>query len=249
MTEIALITGAAKRIGRHIALELAKAGYDIAIHYNGSHEEAENLKAEILSLGQQAACFQADLSKEEETQSLVPRICQHFGKPSVLINNASLFEEDDITNVTRKSWDLHMETNLRAPFILSQALANNTGYGHIINMIDQRVLNLTPHFMSYTLSKAGLWTLTQTMASALAPAIQVNAIGPGPTLPNQRQDDDDFKEQWQSIPLERPTPLDDISNAILFLLKSRSTTGQLILLDGGEHLGWAQPKDGVNIKE
>lgn len=249
MTEIALITGAAKRIGRHIALELAKAGYDIAIHYHGSQKDAESLAQEIQSLGQNAQPFQADLSCEEATQALFPEICKKMGKPSVLINNASLFEEDDMDTCDRASWDQHMETNLRAPFILSQALAKYTGYGHIINMVDQRVLNLTPHFMSYTLSKAGLWTLTQTMAMALAPKIQVNAIGPGPTLANSRQDKDDFEAQWQNIPLARAVPLEDISNAILFLLKTKSSTGQLMTLDGGEHLGWAQPKTGILPKE
>ncbi len=247
-----LITGAAKRIGRHMAVELARTGYDIAIHYHQSAEAAKSLQTEIEELGQKARCFKANLSDEAETMGLFPRIVEEFACPTIVINNASIFEEDDATSCDKDSWDTHLQTNLRAPFILSQALKKNCEpdqKGHIVNIIDQRVLNLTPHFLSYTLSKSALWTLTQTLSMALAPQIQVNAIGPGPTLPSSRQAQQDFEAQWKALPLQVPTPLEDISNAVKFLLSSRSVTGQLITLDSGEHLGWAQPSTSNQVQQ
>lgn len=254
MTEqkIALVTGAAKRIGNAIALDLARSGYDVAIHYGDSRKEAEETVAEIEALGRRAVALCADLTCEDQVQDLVPRAVAALGGVTLLVNNASAFEPDDWASATRESWDLHMEANLRAPFVLMQqfakALTPDTN-GAVINMIDQRVWNLPPHYLTYTLAKAGLWTLTQTMAQALAPRIRVNGIGPGPTLPNVRQEQADFDAQWQQVPLRRQTTTEDICTAVRFLLSAKSMTGQMIALDGGEHLGWAQPVNGFVPKE
>ena len=202
------------------------------------------------ALGQRAVTICADLTDETAVQRVVPAaIAGLDGQPiGVLVNNASVFERDTIDTATRARWDLHMEANLRAPFVLTQAVAEALPLhqtGVTINILDQRVWNLTPDFVSYTLSKAGLWTLTQTLALALAPRIRVAGIGPGPTLKNSRQSTVHFEAQWRSIPMERPTSPEEIANAIDFILRTPSFTGQMIALDGGEHLAWAQPKDGI----
>lgn len=244
----ALITGAAHRIGRAIALDLATQGFDIAVHYNRSGEAAETLADEIRALGRKAAALPADLALEEETATLVERATGRLGPIGLLVNNASLFEYDAWDKATRASWDAHMETNLRAPFLLSQDLARSLpedAEGVIVNILDQRVWNLTPHFISYTLSKAGLWTLTQTLALALAPRIRVNAIGPGPTLKSERQDEDHFRMQWDATPLGHGATPAEIAAGIRFILSASSMTGQMIALDGGEHMGWAQPSRGI----
>jgi NAD(P)-dependent dehydrogenase (short-subunit alcohol dehydrogenase family) len=186
----------------------------------------------------------ADLGREAEVQNLVPAAIEALGPLGCLINNASQFENDGIETADRKSWDAHMEANLRAPFVLAQAFARQLpadAEGVILNMLDQRVWNLTPFFMTYTVSKAGLWTLTQTLALALAPRIRVNAIGPGPALPNVRQTAEQFARQCASMPLQRGTSPDEIVDALRFILRARAMTGQMIALDGGQHLGWAQP--------
>jgi NAD(P)-dependent dehydrogenase (short-subunit alcohol dehydrogenase family) len=242
-----LITGAGKRIGRAIALDLAEHGWDVAVHYFTSKTDADDVVAEIRGKGGRAAAIQADLGKEAEVAALVPAAVERLGTLSALINNASVFERDEVGSADRESWDRHMETNLRAPFVLSQAFARQLPesiQGSIVNILDQRVWNLTPHFMSYTLSKAGLWTLTQTLAMALAPRIRVNGIGPGPTLRNDRQSEEHFAAQWENVPLKRPTSPQEICDAIRFLIDASAVTGQMIALDGGEHLGWAQPGRG-----
>ncbi|MDX1736798.1 MAG: SDR family oxidoreductase, partial [Alphaproteobacteria bacterium] len=186
---------------------------------------------------------QADLARESDLGHIFPEIETKLGVPHILINNASAFEPDPEDVANRDVWDRHMNVNLRAPYYLSHELhkrIGKDGRGHIINMVDQRVLNLTPYFESYSYSKSALWAMTQTMALSFAPNIQVNAIGPGPTLANSRQSALDFQAQYESLPLQRATPLEDISNAILFLLNSSSITGEIITLDGGEHLGWCQ---------
>ena len=162
---------------------------------------------------------------------------------TVLVNNASLFENDTVNDATRESWDKHLDVNLRAPFVLSQMFAEQLPEdqdGNIINLLDQRVWNLTPFFMSYTVSKAGLWTLTQTLAMALAPQIRVNAVGPGPTIRNERQSEEDFARQWGETPLERRVMPQDIADAVRFIINAPSMTGQMIAMDGGQHLGWGQ---------
>jgi NAD(P)-dependent dehydrogenase (short-subunit alcohol dehydrogenase family) len=237
----ALVTGAAKRIGRTIALDLAAAGWAVAVHYHRSGEAAEALVGEIKAAGGRAVALAADLAREAEVETLVPRATAALGPLAGLVNNASEFEMDKIDTVTRASWDAHIEANLRAPLVLSQAFARQLPAardGNIINLLDQRVLNLTPYFLSYTVAKAGLWTLTQTMALALAPRIRVNGIGPGPTLPSPRQTAEQFAAQNAAMPLGHGTTPEEIANAVSFILASPSMTGQLIALDGGQHLGW-----------
>jgi NAD(P)-dependent dehydrogenase (short-subunit alcohol dehydrogenase family) len=238
----ALVTGAARRIGRAIALELANAGHPVALHCNRSRAEAEDLAATIRAKGGQAAVVVADLAVEREVAGLVSAAAAALGPLGVLVNNASVFERDDALSATRASWDLHMEVNLRAPFVLTQDFAAQVPEGmrgDVVNIIDQRVLNLTPHFISYSLSKAGLWTLTQTLALALAPRVRVNAIGPGPVLPSPRQTEEQFARQWKTLPLACPSSPEEIARALRFILDARSMTGQIITLDGGQHLGWA----------
>lgn len=241
---VALVTGAAKRIGRAIALALADDGYDVAVHYGVSRHDAEEVAGAIVAKGRRAVALAADLAREAEMQALLGAATAALGPVTCLVNNASLFERDEALTVTRESWDAHLETNLRAPFVLMQAFARALpaeASGAIVNILDERVWNLTPHFVSYTLSKAGLWTLTQAMAMALAPRIRVNAIGPGPTLPSPRQSAEQFARQQAGVPLQRGATPQEIAAAVRFILGSGSMTGQMIALDGGQHLGWAQP--------
>lgn len=251
MTEIkkraALVTGAGKRIGRAIALDLARQGWAVGVHYFTSKADADEVVETIRRRGGRAAALQANLARESEVDDLVPMAQERLGALTCLVNNASIFERDEIDTATRESWDRHIETNLRAPFVLTQGFVQQLpedAFGSVINILDQRVLNLTPHFMSYTVSKAALWTLTRTLALALAPRIRVNGIGPGPTLKNDRQSDDHFKAQWENVPLQRQTSPDEICTAVRFILDTPSLTGQMIALDGGEHMGWAQPGRG-----
>jgi len=199
----------------------------------------------IRNSGGTAVTLQADLGREDEVATLVPRAVAALGPLGCLVNNASTFDYDSIESATRASWDHHMEANLRAPFVLIQGFASQlpaAAEGAVVNLIDQRVWNLTPHFTTYTISKAGLWTLTQTLAMALAPRIRVNAIGPGPTLPSLHQDDAQFARQCAEVPLKRGTSPEEIAETVAFILSARAMTGQMIALDGGQHLGWAQPR-------
>jgi NAD(P)-dependent dehydrogenase (short-subunit alcohol dehydrogenase family) len=243
----ALVTGAAKRIGRAVALALAEAGYAVAVHHLQSNAEAESLVAEIKAKGGKAATIACDLADEHATEALIARAADAVGPIGVLVNSASVFERDEALTTTRGSWDRHMDANLRAPFVLTQQLAralpDGMG-GAVINLVDERVWNLTPHFISYTVSKAALWTLTQTLALALAPRIRVNAIGPGPVLPSPRQSDEQFAKQWNALPLKRPATPEEVAAAALFLLNTPSITGQMIALDSGQHLGWTFPRLG-----
>jgi NAD(P)-dependent dehydrogenase (short-subunit alcohol dehydrogenase family) len=250
----ALVTGAAQRLGRAMALELAGQGYDIAVHYHGSDDAARTLVAEIRATGRRAEALRADLTVEADMQALVDRAVQALDQPlSVLVNNASIFEYDNITSASRDGWDRHMESNLRAPFVLTQNFAAQVAdpvqdaggepraQGLIVNMLDQRVRKLTPEFTSYTLAKMGLWALTQTSAMGLAPRVRVNAIGPGPTLKGARQSQAHFDNQRQATILERGSDPDDICAALAYLLRARAVTGQLICVDGGQHLAWRTP--------
>ena len=245
----ALVTGAVRRIGRALALELAGAGFSVAVHHRDSAGEAEALCRAIGDGGGHAVAVQADLAVEAETGSLVGRAAEALGGPlGVLVNNASTFDYDAWDTVTRESWDGHLEPNLRAPFVLTQAMARDLpaeAEGVVLNLIDQRVWSLTPHFVSYTVSKAGLWALTQSLALALAPRIRVNAIGPGPALPSPRQTQAHFDAQCAALPLRRGTDLDEIRRAARFLLAAPSVTGQMLALDGGQHLAWAWPPAGT----
>lgn len=241
LPQAALVTGAAKRIGRALALDLAAAGFAVAVHYNGSAEEAEEVVRLIGRGGGRAVALQADLAKEAAVTRLLPAAVEAVGPLGVLVNNASAFERDEWDDATRESWDRHLEPNLRAPFVLAQAFARQLPEGEgglIVNLLDQRVWNLTPHFVSYTVSKSALWTLTRSLALALAPRIRVNGIGPGPALPSPRQSDEQFARQSASTPLGRGTDPQEICRALRFLLEARSMTGQMIALDGGQHLGW-----------
>ncbi|HYL48037.1 MAG TPA: SDR family oxidoreductase [Stellaceae bacterium] len=238
----ALVTGGARRIGRAIALTLAAHGWDVAVHYGQSRDEAEALAAEIRRHDRRAIALAADLTRESEVATLMPRATEAIGPLTLLVNNASAFERDDVLTVTRASWDRHLETNLRAPFVLMQEFARQLpagAEGSVVNILDERVWNLTPYFVSYTVSKAALWTLTQTMALALAPRVRVNGIGPGPTLPSPRQSDAQFRQQVDLLPLRRGTTPDEIARVVMFILESPAMTGQMIALDGGQHLNWA----------
>jgi NAD(P)-dependent dehydrogenase (short-subunit alcohol dehydrogenase family) len=239
----ALVTGGAQRIGRALALALAKDGFAVAIHYHRSQHAAERLVARIRGDGGKAIAIDADLVHENAAAALLPRAERELGPIGCLVNNAAVFANDTVATATRESWDLHLAVNLRAPFVLIQNFAARLPAqvgGVVINVLDQRVWSLTPYFVSYTLAKAGLWTLTQTMALALAPRIRVNGIGPGPTLPSPRQTPEQFARQYELMPLRRGTSPQEIAAAMRFILSAPAMTGQMIALDGGQHLGWAQ---------
>ena len=245
MTELSpktvLITGAAKRLGRAIALSLADDGWDIAVHYNGSQKDAEATANDIRALGRRVALLQADVSKEDETRTLIARATAELGPITALVNSASLFENDDWQTASRESWDKHMEVNLRAPFVLAQEFAKALPadmHGAIVNIVDQRVLKPTPQFITYSLSKAGLYWLNTTLAQALAPRIRVNAIGPGPTMINARQSQADFDRQREATVLGTGADPQDVCAAVRYLLNAPVVTGQMVAVDGGQHLIW-----------
>jgi NAD(P)-dependent dehydrogenase (short-subunit alcohol dehydrogenase family) len=249
----ALVTGGARRLGRAMALYLAGRGHDVALHFATSQDEAEVAAAEIRALGRRAAVLKADLLDEAQVETLVPRAADALGPLTVLVNNASIFEYDRIDTATRKGWDRHMESNLRAPYVLTQGFARQCppaqpdaageplARGLIVNMIDQRVWKPTPEFSTYTIAKMGLWALTRTAAQGLAPHVRVNAIGPGPTLRGARQSESHFARQRAAMPLGRGANPDDITAALGFFLDSPAVTGQMIAVDGGQHLAWQTP--------
>ncbi len=254
MTGRALVTGAGRRLGRAMALYLAARGFDVAVHYASSADEAEAVASEIRAMGRRAAAVRADLLSEAEAQGLGPAAAGALGGPiTVLVNNASIFEHDRIETGTRQSWDRHMESNLRAPFVLTQffasqvpepvpdAMGEPVAQGLVVNMIDQRVLKLTPEFASYTIAKMGLWALTRTAAQALAPRVRVNAIGPGPTLQGTRQSADHFARQRAATILGRGANEADITAALGYFVDAPAVTGQLLCIDGGQHLAWVTP--------
>ncbi len=237
----ALVTGAAKRIGRAIAVALARAGYDIAVHYGQSHDAADALVRELEAIGVRAAAVQADLSDITSTSTLIDRTRDALGPIGVLVNNASVFADDRALTMTAEGWQMHMGTNLLAPILLSQAFAAQTDIGDgasIINLIDQRVLKPSPPFFSYGLSKAGLWHATRTLAQALAPRIRVNAVGPGPTLKSIHQSEADFAREANATLLQKPTSPEEVAAAVIYLLSAPSVTGQMICVDSGQHLNW-----------
>ncbi|MFQ5785253.1 MAG: SDR family oxidoreductase [Alphaproteobacteria bacterium] len=236
---VVLVTGAARRIGRAIALDLACHGWIVAVHYSGSAEAADETVGEIVAAGGRAAAFAADLADESQVETLVPRCAAEFGPLGCLINNASRFENDRLQTATRESWDAHLDVNLRAPLVLIRAFAAQLPpgmQGNVINVLDQRVWNPGPDFLSYTLSKCGLWTLTRTLALELAPAVRVNGVGPGPALPSRRQSRAQFAAHCARMPLGRGTTPEEICEAVRFILAAPAMTGQMIALDGGEHL-------------
>lgn len=240
--QVALVTGAAVRIGRAVALALAEMGYAIAVHHRSSDTDAATLESEIKRRGGTCCILKGDLSDADIAMHLVDKASAALNAPvTVLINNASVFDDDTADTLTDQSWNLHQDVNLRAPVLLSQAMfkALPGGMsGNIVNFIDQRVLKLNPQFFSYTISKAGLWTATRTLAQAMAPRIRVNAIGPGPTLENIHQKPGEFAAESANVPLGKGPTLQEITRAIKFILETPSLTGQMLTLDGGQHLAW-----------
>ena len=237
----ALVTGGAVRIGRAIALRLARDGVAVAVHARRSLGEAEETAASCRALGVRSVVLEADLADEGAVASLVGRAVASLGPVGILVNNASAFERDEWDDATRASWDRHLEPNLRAPFVLMQDFARllpADREGVVVNILDQRVWSLTPHFVSYTVSKAGLWALTRSMALALAPRIRVNAVGPGPAAPSARQTKAQFERQCRSLPLGHGTSPDEVADAVFALVALPSVTGQMIATDGGQHLQW-----------
>jgi NAD(P)-dependent dehydrogenase (short-subunit alcohol dehydrogenase family) len=237
----ALVTGAAKRLGRAIALDLARHGWNVAIHYNTSEREARVTCEDAHSTGAKAVLVKADLAREEETERIVEEAVGQLGPITALINSASVFENDQWYSADRASWDKHMEVNLRSPLVLAQTFSKQLpkdGEGVIVNLLDQRLLKPTPDFLSYGVSRAGLHWLTVTLAQALAPRIRVNAVAPGPTLKGVRQSPSHFEQERISTILGRGSEPQDICNAVRYLLDARAVTGQTITVDGGQHLIW-----------
>lgn len=250
----ALVTGAGGRLGQAMAVYLAGRGFDVAVHYSSSDAGARDTVAQVEAAGQKGVPLRADLLDDAATSALFEDAVQALGGPiTCLVNNASIFEYDTIETATAESWDRHIGSNLRAPFLLIQKMAqqgldaavDDTGEpaatGLILNMVDQRVRKLTPEFATYTIAKMGLWALTQTAARGLAPAIRVNAIGPGPTLRGGRQSDEHFAKQRAATILERGSNPADIVAALGYFLDAPAITGQLLCVDGGQHLGWETP--------
>ena len=241
MKQAALVTGGGKRIGRSIAEQLAREGYAVAIHCHHSRADAHGLAVKIQERGGEAAVVEADLTDPKAVGTLIAKAVRALGPLTLLVNNASEFSQDEVGTLTQDLWDRHFAINLRAPVFLAQDFARQLapgGTGSIVNIVDQRVWKLTPQFYSYTLTKAALFTATQTLAQALAPRIRVNAIGPGPTLSNVRQADEDFAHQSAAVLLGRGPSPDEIADAVMFLARSPSITGQMIAVDGGQHLAW-----------
>jgi len=239
LPRVALVTGAAKRIGRLLSLTLARRGFALAVHYRSSAAEAEQLAAEIRAGGGRAATFRADLMVEGEVETLVPQVAAQLGTLGVLVNSAGPFERDTIATVTRQLWDQHIETILRAPVVLCQAFARQlpeTAKGVIVNLLDQRVLKPGPTYISYGVAKSGLWALTQALALALAPRIRVNGIGPGFMLADAQMDQTEFARFVARQPLKTGGTPAEAAAALEFILSVPSMTGQVIALDGGQHL-------------
>ena len=250
----ALVTGAGARLGQAMALYLGQRGYDVAVHYAGSAKGAQDTVAGLEALGRSAVALQADLLDENATQALVGRATDALGGPlTCLVNNASIFEYDNIDTATRQSWDRHIDSNLRAPFVLTQNFAAQVpdpdtddqgepvAMGLVVNMLDQRIHKLTPEFMSYTIAKMGLWAMTRTTAQALAPRVRINGIGPGPTLQGHRQSKNHFDRQRAATILKRGANTADITAALGYFLDAPAVTGQMIAVDGGQHLAWETP--------
>ena len=241
-----LVTGGSKRIGKAIITRLAKDNTNVVIHYNKSKGAAIALSEKInRNTKIKSITVQADLNRSDQIKSLFNIIKKKSFVIDCLVNNASAFNYDNLYSVSKGSWDKHVIPNLYAPLMLSKEFVKRLPSqleGNIINILDQRVLNLTPHFLSYTVSKSGLWSLTKTLALELAPKIRVNAIGPGPTIKSKFQTEKEFKLQCKSLPLQKGADPEHVAEAVMFFLKIKSITGQMIALDGGQHLGWGQVK-------
>ena len=245
-----IITGGANRIGRSIALELANYDTQIVIHYSKSFAAAKRLKIELEDLGSVVHLLKADLNNLKQTQKIISYAYKKMKGLNCLINNASIFENDNLINFSEMSFTKHININLKAPAILIKDFAKKCKNkdGNIINIIDQRVEKLTPFFFSYSLSKSGLATLTRTSAMKLAPNIRVNGVSPGPTLKNKRQSEEHFKKQWKSTILKKKVDTKNVSSAVKFLINNNNITGQIINVDSGQRLAWKTP-DIINTKE
>ncbi|MDG2530800.1 SDR family oxidoreductase [Caulobacter endophyticus] len=240
----ALVTGAGRRIGRVLALEAARAGYDVAVHYRTARDEAEAVVAEIAVLGRRAVAVPGELADPDIGAALVGAAAEAIGPLTLLVNSASTFEDDRVGNLTADSWNRHMDANLRAPVLLAQAFAAALpadAKGLVVNLVDQRVLKPNPQFFSYSVSKAGLWWVTRTLAQDLAPAIRVNAIGPGPVLASIHQAPGEFEAEAAATPLGGPVDPAELAAAMRYLIDAPSVTGQMIAVDGGQHLAWRTP--------
>lgn len=239
-----LVTGGARRIGKAIVEDLAAQGFPVAIHCNHSLDEGHMLAAAINGRGGKASLVQADLTNEGEVRGLLHKAASEIGPIRLLVNNASLFEDDNIGDLDMQLWDRHFALHLKTPVVLAEEMAKTlpgAASALIVNIIDQRVWKLNPNFFSYTLSKAALWNATKTLAQALAPRIRVNAIAPGPTLPSERQKMADFELQVSHLPLQRAPDLSEFGRTVRYFWENRSVTGQMIALDGGQHLAWETP--------
>ena len=245
MRAAALVTGSSKRIGLRIAERLARAGYAMVLHCSPSSQaEAERAASRIAADGGKAAALSADLSLAAAANGLIEQAGAIFGPLTLLVSNASIFEDDSAVDFDLDRFDRHLAVNLRAPAALARDFAKQAppdADASIVNIIDQRVLNLNPRYFSYTLSKAALWTATLTMAQAFAPKIRVNAVGPGPVFPNKSEGETGFLREVRGLPLGRPVDQDDIADAVLYLAKARNVTGQMIAVDAGQHLAWRTP--------
>ncbi|MBC8020566.1 MAG: SDR family oxidoreductase [Methyloceanibacter sp.] len=241
-----LVTGAARRLGRIIALDFAGRGWRVGVHYRASAADAADLVAEIERKGGKAAAFAADLDRLDTLEPLIEACTAELSPPICLINNAARFEHDALATLDGRAWQAHLDVNLRAPIFLTRAFAGalpDGMAGNVINVIDQKVLRPDPEYFSYTIAKAALWTATQTMAQALAPRIRVNAIAPGPVLKNEGQSQAAFEREYRATPLRKAVGAEDVTGAIRFLLETPSVTGQMIALDGGQHLAWREVGD------
>lgn len=241
----ALVTGGARRIGRAIVEDLAVHGFAVAIHCNRSRREGDSLGAEIRGSGGRAAVVEADLTDAAATDALIAEATKAIGPIGLLVNSASIFEDDSVEAFDPVVADRHFAIHVNAPAVLARRFAEALPDGEeglIVNVIDQRVWRLTPEFFSYTIAKAGLYAATQTLAQALAPHIRVNAIGPGPVLASIHQTPDAFAEEVAGTPLRRATPPEEIAAAVRFILDAPSMTGQMIALDAGQHLVWPAPR-------
>ena len=245
-----IITGGATRIGAAIAEKLSGQNKEIVIHYNKSKSKAESLKKKIQDNGTNVYLVKGDLSKEKDINKILKFSKSKLKYFDCLINNASIFENDKLENVSSKSWDKHISINLKAPALLSKEFSKNTKgkNNNIINIIDQRIFKLTPFFFSYTLSKTGLYTLTKTSAMSLSPNVRVNGIAPGPTIKNKRQSEKHFKTQYLATPLKQQVDVNEVCNAVDFFIKNSSITGQVLAIDSGQSLNWQTP-DILKAKE
>lgn len=238
-SKVAVVTGGAVRLGKALALALAEQGVRIALHYGSSAQTADETVAQIKALGTEAVALQADLSQPSQVPAIIHRTVKHFGQVDILVNSAAIFEPGDLTWTTEDNWDKHFAINLKAPFLLSQAFAAQVGSersGHIINITDWRATRPRADYLAYTLTKAALITMTQSLALALAPNIQVNAIAPGAILPPPGQGQEYLDRLAQAIPMQRAGSPEEVCKALLFLLESDFVTGELIYVTGGQHL-------------